>query len=97
MCEGTAAICKYRCRRWNLRTVRRWWRPTCVKGNGTVSLVWTSSGPADAGRSMRYVNLMGRDKPYLLVRSWNNLGAETRVSYAPSTAFYLADRAAGTP
>jgi RHS repeat-associated protein len=66
-------------------------------GNGTVSLVWTSSGPADAGRSMRYVSLMGRDKPYLLVRSWNNLGAETRVSYAPSTAFYLADRAAGTP
>ena len=46
---------------------------------------------------MRYIDLMGRDKPYLLVRSWNNLGAETRVSYAPSTAFYLADRAAGTP
>ena len=32
-----------------------------------------------------------------MVRSWNNLGAETRVSYAPSTAFYLADRAAGKP
>jgi RHS repeat-associated protein len=68
-----------------------------LMGNGTVCLVWTSSSPADAGRSMRYVNLMGGDKPYLLVRSWNNLGAETRVSYAPSTAFYLADRAAGTP
>ena len=46
---------------------------------------------------MRYINLMGGEKPYLLVRSRNNLGAETRVSYAPSTAFYLADRAAGTP
>jgi RHS repeat-associated protein len=68
-----------------------------LMGNGTICLVWTSSSPADTARSMRYVNLMGGEKPYLMVRSWNNLGAETRVSYAPSTAFYLADRAAGTP
>ena len=27
----------------------------------------------------------------------NNLGAETRVSYAPSTRFYVADEQAGTP
>ena len=44
---------------------------------------------------MRYINLMGGEKPYLLVRSRNNLGAETRITYTPSTAFYLADRAAG--
>jgi RHS repeat-associated protein len=68
-----------------------------LMGNGTICLVWTSSSPGDVGRSLRYVNLMGGDKPYLLVRSWNNLGAETRVVYTPSTAFYLADRAAGTP
>ena len=68
-----------------------------LMGNGTVCLVWTSSAPGDTGRSIRYVNLMGREKPYLLVRSWNNLGAETRISYTPSTAFYLADRAAGKP
>jgi RHS repeat-associated protein len=66
-------------------------------GNGTACLVWTSSQPGDAGHSMRYIDLMGRDKPYLLVLSRNNLGAETRVSYAPSTAFYLADREAGRP
>ncbi len=66
-------------------------------GNGTACLVWTSSDPGDAGRSIRYIDMMGRDKPYLMVRSLNNLGAETRVSYAPSTAFYLADRAAGKP
>ncbi len=66
-------------------------------GNGTACLVWTSSDPADAGRSIRYIDMMGPEKPYLLVRSWNNLGAETRVSYTPSTAFYLADRAAGQP
>ena len=66
-------------------------------GNGTACLVWSSADPSDAGRSMRYIDLLGRDKPYLMVRSANNLGAETRVSYAPSTAFYLADRAAGRP
>src|ERR1700722_18561276 len=66
-------------------------------GNGTACLVWTSSDPGDAGRSIRYIDMMGRKKPYLMVRSLNNLGAETRVSYAPSTAFYLADRAAGKP
>ena len=66
-------------------------------GNGTACLVWTSSLPGDTGRSMQYIDLMGGEKPYLLVRSVNNLGAETRVSYAPSTAFYLADREAGKP
>lgn len=66
-------------------------------GNGTACLVWTSSLPGDTGRSMQYIDLMGGEKPYLLVRSANNLGAETRVSYAPSTAFYLADREAGHP
>jgi RHS repeat-associated protein len=68
-----------------------------LMGNGTVCLVWTSSAPGDTGRSMRYVNLMGPEKPYLLTRTWNNLGTETLVTYTPSTAFYLADRAAGRP
>ena len=46
---------------------------------------------------MRYIDLMGGQKPHLLVRSTNNLGAETHVQYAPSTKFYLADKLAGTP
>ena len=46
---------------------------------------------------MRYVDLMGGQKPHLLTCSRNNLGAETRVQYAPSTKFYLADSEAGTP
>jgi RHS repeat-associated protein len=66
-------------------------------GNGTACLVWSSSLPGDARHSMRYVDLMGGEKPHLLVRSQNNLGAETRVYYAPSTKFYLADRAAQQP
>ena len=66
-------------------------------GNGTACLVWMSSLPGDARHSMRYVDLMGGEKPHLLTHSRNNLGAETRVFYAPSTKFYLADRAAGQP
>jgi len=66
-------------------------------GNGTACLVWTSALPGDARHSMRYVDLMGGEKPHLLIGSRNNLGAESRVFYAPSTKFYLADRASGQP
>jgi hypothetical protein len=71
--------------------------PTDLLGNGTACLVWSSPLPGDATRPMRYVNLMGEQKPHLLVRTVNNLGAETRVEYAPSTKFYLQDKAAGRP
>ncbi|MDP9316863.1 MAG: FG-GAP-like repeat-containing protein [Chloroflexota bacterium] len=71
--------------------------PTDLLGNGTACLVWSSPLPGDAGRPMCYVNLMGRQKPHLLVKTVNNLGAETSVHYAPSTTFYLADKAAGKP
>jgi RHS repeat-associated protein len=66
-------------------------------GNGTACLVWSSSGPADAPRPMRYLDLMGGVKPHLLIRTVNNLGAETHVVYAPSTRFYLQDLKAGAP
>jgi RHS repeat-associated protein len=36
-------------------------------------------------------------KPHLLIGLRNNLGAETKVHYASSTKFYLADKAAGKP
>ncbi len=66
-------------------------------GNGTACLVWSSPLPGDRPRPMRYVNLMGSSKPHLLVAVRNNLGAETRLQYAPSTKFYLQDRLAGRP
>ncbi|MBC7985670.1 MAG: toxin, partial [Sphingomonadaceae bacterium] len=66
-------------------------------GNGTASLVWSSPLPAAARRPIRFVSLMGDVKPHLLVRTVNNLGAETVVRYAPSTKFYLADRRDGAP
>src|SRR5829696_4525713 len=82
-------------------------------GNGTACLVWSSILSSNFRRQMRYIDLMGiqeakeeekimkgrrgRAKPHLLVASRNNLGAETKVYYASSTKFYLADKAAGKP
>ena len=66
-------------------------------GNGTACLVWSSPLPADVGRQMKYINLMGGQKPHLLIGVTNNLGAETRIRYASSTKFYVQDREAGTP
>ena len=66
-------------------------------GRGTSCLVWSSPLAADGGAPLRYVDLMGGTKPHLLVSVANNLGAETHVTYAPSTRFYLEDRRAGRP
>jgi len=68
-----------------------------VLGAGTACLVWSSSHPDDARRSLRYADLTGGVKPHLLERVDNNLGAETVIRYAPSTRFALADAAAGQP
>lgn len=66
-------------------------------GNGTACLVWSTPLPGGALGPLRYIDLMGGQKPHLLTFSTNNLGVETRVYYAPSTRFYSADRAAGQP
>jgi RHS repeat-associated protein len=71
--------------------------PIDLLGNGTACLVWSSPLPGDARRQMRYVDLMGGQKPHLLVGTVNNLGAETRVHYAPSSRFYLQDKRDGRP
>lgn len=71
--------------------------PVDLFGNGTACLVWSSPLPGDGRRQMRYVDLMGGQKPHLLIRTKNNLGAETEVTYAASTRFYLADKLAGRP
>ncbi len=66
-------------------------------GNGTACLVWSSPLPGAAGHPLRYIDLMGGQKPHLLVRATNNLGAETEVQYVASSKFYLADKLAGKP
>jgi RHS repeat-associated protein len=71
--------------------------PADLFGNGTACLVWSSPLPGDAPGQMRYVDLMGGQKPHLLKVTRNNLGATTEVQYASSTKFYLQDRLAGKP
>jgi YD repeat-containing protein len=66
-------------------------------GRGTACLVWSSPLPGDAGRPLRYLDLMAEGQPYLLTEVDNNLGGRTRISYAPSTRFYLEDQAAERP
>ena len=66
-------------------------------GTGTACLVWSSPLPGESASPLRYVDLMGGQKPHLMVLARNNLGAETRVTYTPSTRFYLADKVAGRP
>jgi RHS repeat-associated protein len=71
--------------------------PVDLFGNGTICLVWSSPLPVEAGHPMRFVNLMGGQKPHLLARAINNLGAETHIGYASSTSFYLQDKRDGRP
>jgi RHS repeat-associated protein len=66
-------------------------------GAGTACLVWTSALPGDVMVPLRYIDLTGGVKPHLLTSVINNLGAQRTLSYAPSTKFYVQDRAAGTP
>ena len=70
---------------------------TDLFGTGTACLTWSTPLPSDAGRALRYVDLMGGVKPHLMTRIRNNLGAQTSVTYAPSTQFYIDDKLAGTP
>jgi hypothetical protein len=66
-------------------------------GNGTACLVWSSPLPGNASRAMRYIDLMGGQKPHLTVKTTNNLGTETTLKYLPATEFYLRDKLAGNP
>lgn len=70
---------------------------TDLLGNGTSCLVWSSPLPEHSRQPMRYVNLMGDQKPHLLIKIDNGHGAQTNVRYASSVKFYLKDKLAGRP
>ena len=65
-------------------------------GQGTACLVWSSPLPS-ASRPLMFIDLMAGQKPHLMKSVTNNLGARTELTYATSTKFYLADKAAGKP
>lgn len=67
-----------------------------VFGTGTATLVWSYAwGQQPGGTNYKALEFSGGRKPHLLVEMNNNMGATTRVRYAPSTRFYLSDRAEG--
>lgn len=68
-----------------------------ILGNGTACLVWSSSHEKDKPNHIKYMDLMGGQKPYLLEEMDNGMGALRKFSYVPSTKFYLRDKQAGTP
>ena len=70
---------------------------TDLLGNGTACIVWSSPLSKDAQAPLKYIDLMGSRKPHLMVGYKNNLGKEVSFEYAPSTRFYLEDKAAGRP
>lgn len=68
-----------------------------IFGAGTAALVWSYDFGQFPGSNYKVLDFCGGRKPYLLEEMNNNLGATTRVQYAPSTKFYLEDVANGQP
>ena len=66
-------------------------------GNGTACVVWSSSLPKYAGTPLRYIDLMGGNKPYIMNGYKNNFGKEVSWKYKSSTYYYLQDQQAGKP
>ncbi|HAA15378.1 MAG TPA: hypothetical protein DCE41_28250 [Cytophagales bacterium] len=68
---------------------------TDLLGRGTLVLV--TSDPLPEGMRLRYVDLTGPEKPFLLTQIDNGVGGLTRLQYAPSTQYYRRDQQAGKP
>ncbi|MCD4813872.1 toxin [bacterium] len=61
---------------------------------GTMSLVWSTKRPDQDQYQLSYMELMQR-KPHLLSEINNNLGKLVKLTYAPSSKYYLADKQQG--
>ena len=68
-----------------------------VFGSGTATLLWSYDFFAQPGGNYKALDFCGGVKPYILTEMSNNMGATTRVQYAPSTKYLLEDEANGTP
>ncbi|NEP22625.1 SpvB/TcaC N-terminal domain-containing protein [Moorena sp. SIO3I6] len=65
-----------------------------VLGNGTTCLVFSQN---HIQPRHWYYDFCAKQKPYLLNQVKNNLGAESNITYASSTKYYLQDKGQGTP
>ncbi|MGH9753406.1 MAG: SpvB/TcaC N-terminal domain-containing protein [Blastocatellia bacterium] len=68
-----------------------------VFGAGTATLLWSRDGAGSSERNYKALDFCGGVKPYVLIGMDNNMGATTRVSYAPSTRYFLEDQANRRP
>jgi len=68
-----------------------------VFGTGTATLLWSYDYTGQSEGNYKALDFCGGVKPYVLSEMSNNMGATTRVSYAPSTRYFLEDQANGTP
>lgn len=66
-------------------------------GNGTGCIVWSSPLPQHAVAPLRYIDLMGGVKPYIMTGYHNNMGKSVQLQFKCATKYYLEDKAAGTP
>ncbi|HVH12887.1 MAG TPA: toxin TcdB middle/N-terminal domain-containing protein, partial [Longimicrobium sp.] len=64
-----------------------------VFGNGIAGVLWSGGGRTAGRAGLRFLDFTGGAKPYLLTGLDAHLGSVTRVEYAPSTRFRLADEA----
>ena len=68
-----------------------------VFGTGTATLLWSYDFARQPEGHYKALDFCGGVKPYVLTEMHNNMGTTTRVSYAPSTRYFLEDQANGTP
>ena len=68
-----------------------------VLGTGTATLVWSYNYAGHPEGHYKALDFCGGVKPYVLTEMHNNMGTTTRVSYAPSTRYFLEDQANGAP
>jgi RHS repeat-associated protein len=67
-------------------------RLTDLLGNGVGGVLWSADFNGIPRQNMFFLDFTGGTKPYLLDEMDNHIGAVTRVTYASSTQFYLADQ-----
>lgn len=60
-------------------------------GSGISGVLWTKDAAYARQDHYFFLDLTGGVKPYLLSEMNNNMGAVTKVAYAPSTRFYQED------
>ncbi len=67
-----------------------------LEGSGVSGILWSRTTTESTHSHMRFLDFTGGSKPYLLNRMTDNMGAETRVEYRPSTHDYLRDQKQST-